>query len=77
MSDMTETQARRDLKSLRLARGWSYDELAADINKRLGGERVSMPTVRRFIQNMTSPHETTIHDICTYLEKVATKGAAA
>ena len=68
---MTEVQARRELRNLRLNRGWSYDELAADINRRLGGERVSMPTVRRFIQNMTTPHDTTIHDICTYLEKVA------
>lgn len=73
---MTEMKARRELRNLRLERGWSYDALTADINKRLGGERVSMPTVRRFIQNATSPHDTTIHDICAYLEKVAGRAAA-
>lgn len=73
---MTEMKARRELKNLRLARGWSYDELTVDINKRLGGERVSMPTVRRFIQNATTPHDTTVHDICAYLEKVGIKDAA-
>ena len=67
---MTETQARRELKTLRLTRGWSYDDLTEDINRRLGGDRVSMPTVRRFIQNQTTPHDTTTHDICKYLEKV-------
>lgn len=55
--------------------GWSYDQLTADINRVLGGERLSMPTVRRFIQNMTDPHDTTVHDVCAYLAKVAGKAA--
>lgn len=75
---MTETEARRELRNLRLSKGWSYDELTADINKRLGGDRISMPTVRRFIQKTTIPHDTTKHDIVAYLEKVqAGAGAAA
>lgn len=75
MSDVTETIARRELKSRRLEMGWSYDQLTADINRVLGGERLSMPTVRRFIQNMTDPHDTTVHDVCAYLAKVAGKAA--
>ena len=73
---MTELEARRELKSLRLSKGWSYDELTADINRRLGGDRISMPTVRRFIQKSVTPHDTTKHNIVVYLEKVRVENGA-
>lgn len=67
---MSVDQLRRALREHRLKRNLSYDDLAHAI----GADRVSGPTVRRFIESETEPHEQTIYAVRTYLTQ---KGVAA
>lgn len=61
---MSVAQLRRALREHRLERNLSYDELAAAI----GLDRMSAPTVRRFIESETEPHETTVYAVEAYLK---------
>lgn len=62
---MSVEQLRRALREHRLEQNLSYDELAAAI----GLDRVSAPTVRRFIESETEPQEMTVYAVRTYLSK--------
>lgn len=70
---MTLIQLREAVRTLRLERGWTYDELAADIRRVNGNESVavSVSTVRRFILAEHPPRETHEYAIRLYLSRVA------
>ncbi|HXI11338.1 MAG TPA: hypothetical protein VNM92_01665 [Thermoanaerobaculia bacterium] len=66
---------RTALKQHRLSRGMSYDDLTEDIASALGSDRkLSIWTVRAFIDGSSTPHETTAYAIEQYLK---TNGVAA
>jgi transcriptional regulator with XRE-family HTH domain len=73
---MKATELRNALRDLRLERGWSYDQLAADINATLGGVKVSPATVRRAILNKRN-YDTTRHSLQRYLERQSSPPEAA
>lgn len=67
---MTVNQVRGTLRTLRLERGWSYDELAADIQRVNGDDRVSTATVRRFLAEDHQPTERIEYAIRLYVDRV-------
>lgn len=67
---MTLNQLRAALRTLRLERGWSYDELAADIQRVNGDDRVSPATVRRFLLSEHQQRELTEYAIRSYMDRV-------
>lgn len=68
---MTVHQLRAVVRSLRLEKGWSYGDLAADINRVVGADRVSAATIRRFILDEHRPQELTEYTIRSYIDRVA------
>ena len=56
---------RKRLREHRLRHNLSYEALAEAI----GADRVSLATVRRFIESETDPHETTVYAIESYLQR--------
>lgn len=70
MTFVTVNQLRASVRSLRLERGWTYDELAADIQRTNGDDRVSAATIRRFILAEHHPRETIEYAIRAYVDRV-------
>lgn len=66
---MTVNQLRSAVRSLRLERGWTYDQLAEDIQRVNGDAKVSAATIRRFILAEHHPRETHEYAIRAYLER--------
>lgn len=69
MTFVTVNQLRAALRSLRLERGWSYDQLATDIRRTNGDDRVSEATIRRFILAEHHPRETIEYALRSYLDR--------
>lgn len=66
---MTEKQLRETLRRYRLERGWSYDELAADIHRVNNDDRVSAATVRRYLAEDHDLSELRMYAIRSYVER--------
>jgi len=61
---------RAALRQHRLSKGMSYEQLAADLAEVLGVERkLSLYTLRTFIEGFTQPIETTRYTIAEYLRE--------
>lgn len=71
---MSPTEARRQLEGVRLDQGWSWDQLAADV-ERVTHRRLSPMTLHRFVEKRAKTFKTTMHVLVTYLD--AKKLAAA
>lgn len=67
---MTANQLRAAIRSWRLDRGWTYEQLASDIQRVNGDGRVSAASVRRFIAEDHQLTERLEHAIRAYVEHV-------
>jgi len=68
---MAHEALQKALNARRLARGWGYERLAADI----GMDYVSGQTLRRFIAGAHAPSERTLYAVTRYLAKAKAKAA--
>ncbi len=65
---VTVNQLRSTIRALRLERGWTYEQLAAEIQRANGDAKVSAATIRRFILAEHHPRETHEYAIRAYVE---------
>ncbi len=66
---MTTQELRTALRAIRLDRGWSYDQLAEDIQRSNHNSLVSAATVRRFLAEAHEPTERLAHQMRGYVAR--------